>query len=300
MPYFTYFPSISYINDPTDFTKVVTVKDITVRAKINEYFKNSALTSLPYEIQDGERPETLSHRIYDRTDLHWTILMFNEIHDPIFEWPLSSAELESKLQAKYKGYALYYPDSPRTPNTFQLQDTTLLKGATTISQMLADGSVVTANIVNWDPTYNCVVIDGEQASMFDPNSDSPLSTYDGSAWVYVDGDTSNLFSFTKVVPYEYAVHHFEDSDGNVLDPRDPLVKPTNPEDLLSYRLRLDPYNPSLLSSYINPVNPPGTPATPFISNRTQEFKDNDKKRSIRVIKPDFMSSIVTQFRSLFE
>ena len=60
MPYFTYFPSISYINDPTDFTKIITVKDITVRAKINEYFKNSALTSLPYEIKVGERPETLS------------------------------------------------------------------------------------------------------------------------------------------------------------------------------------------------------------------------------------------------
>jgi hypothetical protein len=164
--------------------------------------------------------------------------------------------------------------------------------------MLADGSVVTANIINWDPTYNCIVIGGEQASMFDSNSDSPLSTYDGSAWVYVDGDTSNLFLFTKVVPYEYAVHHFEDSDGNVLDPRDPLVKPTNPEDLLSYRI--DPYNPSVLSSYVNPVSSSEILAISTISNRTQEFKDNDKKRSIRVIKPDFMSSIVTQFRSLFE
>jgi hypothetical protein len=287
MPYFTYFPSISYINDPTDFTKIITVKDITVRAKINEYFKNSALTSLPYEIQDGERPETLSHRIYDRTDLHWTILMFNEIHDPIFEWPLSSAELESKLQAKYKGYALYYPDSPRTPNTFQLQDATLLKGATTISQMLADGSVVTANIVNWDPTYNCVVIDGEQASMFDPNSDSPLSTYDGSAWVYVDGDTSNLLLLTKVVPYEYAVHHFEDSDGNVLDPRQGPPSDVDSES-------------SILDRYVNPGSNETVKTTLAISNRTQEFKDNDKKRSIRVIKPDFMSSIVTQFRSLFE
>jgi hypothetical protein len=283
MPYFTYFPSISYINDPTDFTKVITVKDITVRAKINEYFKNSALTSLPYEIQDGERPETLSHRIYDRTDLHWTILMFNEIHDPIFEWPLSSAELESKLQAKYKGYALYYPDSARIPNTFQLQDTTVLKGATTISQILTDGTTITANIINWDPTYNCIVIGGEQASLFDSTIDSPLST-DDFARIYIDGDTSKLFAFSKIVPHEYGVNHFEDSDGNVLDPRNgPPSDPLNPS--------------SVLNRYVSGIEFVETLA---ISNRTQEFKDNDKKRSIRVIKPDFMSSIVTQFRSLFE
>lgn len=283
MPYFTYFPSISYTNDPTDLTKVITVKDITVRAKINEYFKNTALTSLPYEIQDGERPETLSHRIYDRTDLHWTILLFNEIHDPIFEWPLSSAELESKLQAKYKGYALYYPDSARIPNIFQLQDSTLLKSATTISQILTDGTTITANIINWDPTYNCVVIDGEQASLFDSTINSPLST-DDYARIYIDGDTSKLLAFSKIVPYEYAVNHFEDNDGNVLDPRNgPPSDPLNPS--------------SVLNRYVSDVEFVETLA---INNRTQEFKDNDKKRSIRVIKPDFMSSIVTQFRSLFE
>jgi hypothetical protein len=120
--------------------------------------------------------------------------------------------------------------------------------------------------------------------MFDPTSDSPLSTYDGSAWAYTDGDTSNLFSFTKIVPYEYAVHHFEDSDGNVLDPRSGTPSdPTNPS--------------SILNRYVTNINFIESLA---IDNRTQEFKDNDSKRSIRVIKPEFMGTIITQFRSLFE
>jgi hypothetical protein len=283
MPYFTYFPSISYTTDPTDLTKVIAVKDITVRAKISDYFKNSALASLPYEIQDGERPETLAHRVYDRSDLHWVILMFNEIHDPYFEWPLSSAELESKLQAKYKGYAIYYPDTARIPDTFQIQDATVLKGASTVSQVLADGTIITANIIKWDPTYNCIIIDGEQASLFDPTVDSPLST-DQYARLYVDGDTSKLFAFSKIVPYEYGVNHFEDSDGNVLDPRSgPPSDPTNPS--------------SILNRYVSDIEFTETLA---IDNRTQEFRDNDSKRLIRMVKPEFMSSIVTQFRSLFE
>jgi hypothetical protein len=265
------------------------VKDITVRAKISDYFKNTALTSLPYEIQDGERPETLAHRVYDRADLHWVILMFNEIHDPTFEWPLSSAELESKLQAKYKGYALYYPDSARIPDVFQLQPhITVLQQGGTISQTLADGTVITANIIEWNPTYNCIVVDGEQASLFDPYSDSPIHGGSG-AWVYVNGDPSRSILLTKIVPYEYAVHHFEDSDGNVLDPRTiPAYQPnTLARSILEY------YTSDAIYNLTETVAMP-------IDNRTQEFKDNDSKRSIRMVKPEFMSSIVTQFRSLFE
>jgi hypothetical protein len=106
MAYFSYFPSLSYALDKNDLTKLILSKDITVRAKISEYFKNAAITSLPYEIQDGERPETLSHRVYDRSDLHWLILLFNEIMDPTFEWPLSSQELESHIAQKYIGHSI--------------------------------------------------------------------------------------------------------------------------------------------------------------------------------------------------
>ena len=285
MPYFTHFPSISYTTDPADLTKFMTVKDITVRAKISDYFKNSAMTSLPYEVQDGERPEMLAHRVYDRSDLHWVILLFNEIHDPNFEWPLSYAELESVLEAKYKGYALYYPDTARSQNQFQeQQNTLLLKNATTVSQLLADGTTVTANILKWDPTYNCIIIDGEQASRFDPNSNSPLISYDEFAYLCINGDTSKLVAFTKMVPHQYAVHYFQDSEGNILDPRQgPPSDPTNPS--------------SILNRYVNTTDFTEVLA---VDNRTHEFDVNDAKRSIRMIKPEFMSPVITQFRSLFE
>lgn len=291
MPYFTYFPSIAYTVDPEDLTKVISVKDITVRAKISDYFKNSALTSLPYEIQDGERPETLAHRVYDRSDLFWVILLFNEIHDSTFEWPLSSAELESHLESKYRGYALFYPDSARIPDAFQEQDTSILQGATTISQTLANGTTITANILSWDPTYNRIVVDGEQASMFDVNLDSPFST-DNFARVFVDGDPSKLLAVTRFMPYQYAVHHFEDSEGIVLNPRSgPPSDINNPSSLLDRYVKYDP-DPNNTSSV--------EVANLTVENRAYEFKVNDSKRLIRMIKPDYMSTIVTQFRSLFE
>jgi hypothetical protein len=282
MPYFSYFPSISYTMDKNDLTKVQVVKDVTVRAKISDYFKNAAITSLPYEIQDGERPETLSHRIYDRADLHWLILLFNEIHDPTFEWPLSSAELESYISEKHRGYTVYYPDTARIPDTSQLQNTLLLSGAKTIHQDLSNGTTVSADIIKWDPTYNSIVIDGEQASLFDPTYDY-IYSQDGYARFYLDNDPTKILAFSRLQPRQFSVHHFEDSDGNTLDPRS-----GPPSDIAN--------SSSILNRYVTDI---GFVDVIAVDNRTQEYRLNDEKRLIRAVKPEFISAILTQFRSIF-
>lgn len=283
MSYFSVFPSVSYAINRDDLTKLIVAKDITVRAKISDYFKNAAMTSLPYEIQDNERPETLSHRVYDRSDLHWLILLFNEIMDPTFEWPLSSFELESLIASKYKGYSIYYPDTARITDEFQEQQTSILSGANTLHQVLSDGSTISANILKWNPTYNEIVIDGEEASKFDP-SFAYAGSLDGYARFHVNGDTTKNMAFSKSVLYEYALNHFEDSDGNTLNPRS-----GPPSDSSS--------TSSILNRYITQV---GYTEPLDIENRTQEFKDNDNKRLIRVIKPEFIGPILSQFRTIFK
>lgn len=283
MSYFSAFPSLSYAVNRNDLSKLIIAKDITVRAKISEYFKNAVITSLPYEIQDGERPETLSHRVYDRSDLHWLILLFNEVMDTTFEWPLSSQELESHIAQKYKGHSIYYPDTARIPNEFQEQDTGILSGAKTLHQTLSNGSTISASIVKWNPTYNEIVIDGDDAADFDPSYDSPESN-DGYATAYVDGDTTKILAFSKKTSYEYGVNHFEDSSENPLDPRSgPPSDPTSTS--------------SILNRYITGV---GYTEPLDITNRVQEFRDNDGKRLIRVIKPEFIGPILSQFRTIFK
>jgi hypothetical protein len=283
MAYFSYFPSLSYALDKDDLSKLIVAKDITVRAKISEYFKNAAITSLPYEIQDGERPETLSHRVYDRSDLHWLILLFNEIQDPTFEWPLSSAELESHIAQRYTGYAIYYPDTARITDEFQEQNTTILAGAKTIHQILSGGSTISASIVKWNPTYNEIVITGDDAAKFDSSYEYPESL-DGYARFHVDGDETKTIAFARTVPYEYAVNHFEDTDGNVLDPRSgPPSDPTSTS--------------SILNRYITQV---GYSEPLEVTNRVQEFKNNDDRRLIRVMKPEFISPTLSQFRTIFK
>lgn len=286
MSYFSAFPSLSYAINRNDLSKLIIAKDITVRAKISEYFKNAAITSLPYEIQDGERPETLSHRVYDRSDLHWLILLFNEVMDPTFEWPLSSQELESHIAQKYKGYSIYYPDTSGIPDEFQLQDTTTIANAKTLHQVLSGGNTISASIIKWSPSYNELVIDGDEAEDFDPSFVPPEST-DGYARAYFDGDTTKTIAFAKKTPYEYGVNHFEDSDGNELNPRPiPDLNSPNPQ-----------WPSSLINRYVTGVDY----IQPLdITNRVQEFRDNDEKRLIRVIKPEFIGPILSQFRTIFK
>ena len=64
------------------------------RVPNNSYFET-------YEVLGGETPEQLSFRFYGTPDLHWLILLTNNVIDPRFEWPLSEDNLIKQTQSKY-------------------------------------------------------------------------------------------------------------------------------------------------------------------------------------------------------
>lgn len=57
-----------------------------------------------YDIIDGDKPEIVSQKFYESVDYDWVILMFNEMLDPYFSWPLSSREMETFLEKKYGSF----------------------------------------------------------------------------------------------------------------------------------------------------------------------------------------------------
>ena len=102
MTYFQKFPHIVY-----EFNNTHTVvKDIFVRsAFISEYKPLTDLYS-SYIIQDGETPQTIAAAMYGSAFYHWVVLMFNEIHNPYLDWPLTTQTLEKYCTDKY-GAAMY-------------------------------------------------------------------------------------------------------------------------------------------------------------------------------------------------
>ena len=97
--FFENFPRIAYTLDDSQTEQVV--KDIFKRVIISKEFQDNNSYFETYEILGGETPEDLSYRFYGTTDLHWLILLTNNIIDPRFEWPLSQDNLIKQTQSKY-------------------------------------------------------------------------------------------------------------------------------------------------------------------------------------------------------
>jgi len=55
-----------------------------------------------YDVQDGETPEMIAHRYYGDVNLHWTILVANNIIDYYEDWPMSVQRFEEFVKEKYE------------------------------------------------------------------------------------------------------------------------------------------------------------------------------------------------------
>lgn len=102
MAYFKNFPHTTYELGGVESI----VKDIFRRSMfISEYTPYSDIF-MKYSITDGETPQSVAKDFYGSVDYYWVILIFNEIHNPYFDWPMSQLELELYTKSKY-GSALY-------------------------------------------------------------------------------------------------------------------------------------------------------------------------------------------------
>lgn len=90
--------------------KYFSVTDILRRSRfLTEVNPYTALYE-EYEVGDGETPQSIAYERYKSADLDWVILIFNELHNVYYEWPLNSVDLEAYVINKYSSaaYMLYY------------------------------------------------------------------------------------------------------------------------------------------------------------------------------------------------
>ena len=100
--YFNFFPKTLYTVDT--ITGDV-VKNLTTRFSFEESFKNNTAVCYEYDVQDSDTPEIIASKFYDDPERHWIVLMFNDITDPQFDWPMDYRTLISFIDEKYKSEA---------------------------------------------------------------------------------------------------------------------------------------------------------------------------------------------------
>lgn len=97
--YFGSFPNIPYDSAGKGDFKVVTnlLKRVAVRQKV----KTNVLVFDTYDVKSGETPEEIADKLYNDPELHWVVLLMNNITDRYHQWPLNENQFQAHINDKY-------------------------------------------------------------------------------------------------------------------------------------------------------------------------------------------------------
>ena len=97
--YFSAFPKIYYDAAGEGNFKLVT--NLLRRVQIKEGLKESAALFDLYDVQGEDTPESVSEQYYGDQKSYWIILLFNNVKDRFYDWPMSSVQFEAYINDKY-------------------------------------------------------------------------------------------------------------------------------------------------------------------------------------------------------
>ena len=97
--YFSTIPKIYYDSADNKQPKIVTnlLRRVAVRAKV----KTNSLLFDTYNVKEGETPEVIAFKLYGDTELHWIVMLINDIVDRYHGWPLNGFQFNSYVNEKY-------------------------------------------------------------------------------------------------------------------------------------------------------------------------------------------------------
>ena len=99
--YFSNLPLLTYDLDRKKPSTQYLAIDIFRRNVIREKVLTNIITYYPYQIQEGERPDSLAELYYGSVDFMWLILYANDIFDVYYDWPFFGKQLENFIKQKY-------------------------------------------------------------------------------------------------------------------------------------------------------------------------------------------------------
>lgn len=307
MSYFNNFPFVNYKfgNEAGDtvFQNMGVYVDLIDQAKDNSSFYNY------YNIQNGDRPDQVSQKLYNRPDLHWTFPIMND-NIKLQGWPLSYNDLVAKIKDNYpnktlvtrtdissnfKVGSIITGSSTQTKAKIlrkrldfgqiivgrvsvdnQITLTTDVKGYVKLQLSspfqrfveLSDWIITKAGLTVGAPTivsggenhtyveYNFGLANANTEYVFNTkvmNYADTLEFADGEQITTTEDNVIQSAIIDSAVLEYYAVHHYEDVDGNYIDitPNAPFVQRTSYTFKLNYSGVVDFEDATLASLVTN-------------------------------------------------
>jgi hypothetical protein len=99
MSYFSKFPKFTYDIKGDKVRKLL--PDILRRVKLRATIKSGGMLFDKYDVKEGEKPEDVAYKWFGDAELHWVILMTNNVTDRYYDWPMNQAQFAEYLDDKY-------------------------------------------------------------------------------------------------------------------------------------------------------------------------------------------------------
>ena len=137
--YFENFPKIYYDAAGKGNYKLVT--NLLRRVQIKGGLKETAALFDLYYIQGEDTPESVSEQFYGDQRYYWIILLFNNVKDRFYDWPLPTAQFEAYVTDKYGSadgihhYEIAQSSGPTSSidNSHMIEVNSTVSGATSVT-----------------------------------------------------------------------------------------------------------------------------------------------------------------------
>ena len=99
MAYFDKFPLMTY--DMKNNNQYKLLPNILKRVKLRAAIKSGMFLFDKYDVPYGDKPEDVAFKFYGDAELHWVILMTNNVTDRYYQWPMTQPQFQEFLEDKY-------------------------------------------------------------------------------------------------------------------------------------------------------------------------------------------------------
>lgn len=285
--FFDKFPKIGYsIGKNADkTTEYALATDIMVRVRVLVERLDQIFHYYEYVVKDGETPEILAERFYGDPEAHWLILLSNNITDPFYDWPLNNQTFDNYIIGKYGSSANAKIGIHHWEAVYK-----------TVNANTQDESIKTITI-NPNPVSNLIINNAGRG--YSSNGYLTLSSDYGSEGnvSYAINSNGSIISLT----IENGGRYISGPNVSVSGAN------TNVADIQSFvatqnlwsELPTDEggYTSNLIGIYV--INT-YLPYRNSVSYYDWEFEENEKKRQIKIIKPDYFSQIKQEFLTIMD
>ena len=294
--YFKNFPLIRY---PNGNGQLELIQDILVRVGFTDQTKLESETFIRYDVPEGHTPERIAEDVYGDQQFFWVVLLFNDFLDPQYSPPLRSRSLDDYTSRKYRSKTLFITPEGITQEFFKHP-----KGGTSTVSSFREGDTTTLYLGSrnnyQDSGVNKVlgIVKKFIPELSAIQLDSLEGTIEAGDTIVRGYDTEIRARVSRVSDSRFAVHHFE-KNNITLNPM--ATPPDDDNQQVPLGQTGDGFSipvgvtQTILENYMNDnVN------TNVITNEEYEFTQNETNRTIRLLSPDLLDSVVREFREIFD